>query len=47
MDPITIEVIRSALAYSAEEAGIALRNSAYSPNIKERMDHSCALFDPM
>jgi len=27
--------------------GIALRMSAYSPNIKERMDHSCALFDPM
>jgi len=47
IDPITIEVIRSALAYSAEEAGIALRNSAYSPNIKERMDHSCALFDPI
>ena len=25
--------------------GIAVRNSAYSPNIKERLDHSCALFD--
>lgn len=46
IDPITLEVIRNALAYSAEEAGIALRNSAYSHNIKERMDHSCALFDP-
>ncbi|NQT74428.1 MAG: hydantoinase B/oxoprolinase family protein [Chloroflexi bacterium] len=46
IDPVTTEVIRNALCYSAEEVGIALRNSAYSPNIKERMDHSCALFDP-
>ncbi len=44
-DPITVEVIRNALAFAAEEMGVALRNSAYSPNIKERMDHSCALFD--
>ncbi|MFC1923930.1 hydantoinase B/oxoprolinase family protein [Chloroflexota bacterium] len=46
IDPVTVEVIRNSLAYSAEEVGIALRNSAYSHNIKERMDHSCALFDP-
>ncbi len=45
LDPITTEVIRGALVYAAEEMGIALRKSAYSPNIKERMDHSCALFD--
>jgi N-methylhydantoinase B len=44
-DPVTVEVIRNALIYTAEEMGVALRNSAYSPNIKERMDHSCALFD--
>ena len=44
IDPITVEVIRNALSYTAEETGIALRNSAYSHNIKERMDHSCALF---
>ncbi|MBV8147706.1 MAG: hydantoinase B/oxoprolinase family protein, partial [Candidatus Eremiobacteraeota bacterium] len=42
---ITIEVIKSALVYASEEMGIAVRNSAYSPNIKERLDHSCALFD--
>ena len=42
----TVEVIRGALVYAAEEMGIALKKSAYSPNIKERMDHSCALFDP-
>jgi N-methylhydantoinase B len=44
-DPITTEVIKSALVYAAEEMGIAVRNAAYSPNIKERLDHSCALFD--
>jgi N-methylhydantoinase B len=45
IDPITLEVIKSALVYASEEMGIAVRNSAYSPNIKERLDHSCALFD--
>lgn len=44
-DPITNEVIKNALIYAAEEMGIAVRNSAYSPNVKERLDHSCALFD--
>ncbi len=45
VDKTTVEVIRGALIYAAEEMGIALKKSAYSPNIKERMDHSCALFD--
>lgn len=45
VDPATVEVIRGALIYACEEMGISLRNSAYSPNIKERMDHSCAIFD--
>ncbi len=45
VDPITLEVIRGALTYISEEMGIALKNSAYSPNIRERMDHSCAIFD--
>jgi len=45
LDPITAEIIVSALAYASEEMGIAVRNAAYSPNIKERLDHSCALFD--
>jgi N-methylhydantoinase B len=44
-DPITVEIIKSALVYAAEEMGLAVRNAAYSPNIKERLDHSCALFD--
>ena len=45
LDPITAEIIASALLYASEEMGIAVRNAAYSPNIKERLDHSCALFD--
>ena len=45
LDPITVEVVKGALTYAAEEMGIVLRNSAYSPNIKERMDFSCTLFD--
>ncbi len=40
------EVIHNNLIYITEEMGIILRNSAYSSNIKERMDHSCAIFDP-
>jgi N-methylhydantoinase B len=45
VDATTVEVIKGALIYAAEEMGVALRKSAYSPNIKERMDHSCAIFD--
>ena len=45
MDKFTSQIIRSSLFYASEEMGIALRNSAYSPNIKERMDHSAAIFD--
>jgi N-methylhydantoinase B len=44
-DPITTEIIVSGLLYASEEMGIAVRNAAYSPNIKERLDHSCAIFD--
>jgi N-methylhydantoinase B len=45
VDPITSEVIRNSLIYASEEMGIAVRNASYSANIKERLDHSCALFD--
>jgi N-methylhydantoinase B len=47
VDPVTLEVTRNALAGVAEEAGAALRRTAYSPNIKERADCSAALFDPL
>ena len=45
MSPITAAIIASSLAYASEEMGIAIRNASYSPNIKERLDHSCAIFD--
>jgi N-methylhydantoinase B len=45
MDPITFEVIRSALVAATDEMVLALRRSAYSTNIKTRSDFSCAFFD--
>ncbi|MBN1857991.1 hydantoinase B/oxoprolinase family protein [Candidatus Bipolaricaulota bacterium] len=45
VDPITLEVIRHALAAAAEEMNVNLVRTAYGPNIKERRDCSCALFD--
>ncbi len=44
IDPITLEVLRHALASVAEEMNANLVRSAYSPNIKERRDCSSALF---
>ena len=43
-DPITAEVVGNALQSIAEEMGVALVRSAYSTNIKERRDCSCAVF---
>jgi N-methylhydantoinase B len=45
MDPITLELYRHRFSGIAEEMGITLRRTSYSPNIKERLDFSCALFD--
>jgi N-methylhydantoinase B len=45
VNPIELEILRTAFTFIPEEMGIALRRTAYSPNIKERMDASCALFD--
>jgi len=44
-DPITLEVFRNLFASVAEEMGVALCRTGHSPNIKERRDYSCALFD--
>jgi len=44
LDPIALEVLRSQLSSIAEDMGIVLRNTAYSPNIKERIDCSAAVF---
>jgi N-methylhydantoinase B len=46
MDPITLAVLAHALKGVAEEMSAALVRTAYSPNIKERRDCSCAIFDP-
>lgn len=42
---IELEIFRHLFASIAEEMGVRLQRSAYSPNIKERRDFSCALFD--
>lgn len=44
-DPVQIEVFRNLFASVCDEMGATLQRSAYSPNIKERRDFSCALFD--
>jgi N-methylhydantoinase B len=44
-DPISFEVIKNALISCAREMSQALRRTAFSPNIKERRDCSCAIFD--
>jgi N-methylhydantoinase B len=44
-DPIELEIFKNLYASVAEEMGAALRRTAFSPNIKERRDYSCAVFD--
>src|SRR5579863_740666 len=44
-DPIRLETFKNLFHSVAEEMGGALRRSAFSPNIKERRDYSCAVFD--
>jgi N-methylhydantoinase B len=44
-DPIKLELYKNRFASIAEEMGMVLRRTAYSPNIKERLDFSCAIFD--
>ncbi len=45
MDSIKLEIYRSLYTSVAEEMGLSLRRTAFSPNIKERRDYSCAVFD--
>jgi len=44
-DRLIVEVTKHTLTYISEEMGVALKKSAYSPNIRERADHSCAVLD--
>jgi len=43
--PVLLQVFKNRFAAIAEEMGVTLGRTAYSPNIKERRDYSCALFD--
>jgi N-methylhydantoinase B len=45
VDPVKLEIFKSLYSSVAEEMGVSLRRSAFSPNIKERRDYSCAVFD--
>lgn len=45
MNAVQLELYRHAFASIADEMGVALMRSAFSPNIKERRDYSCAIFD--
>src|SRR5947208_15142474 len=45
IDPIELELMRNLFEAAAEEMGITLQRVAFSANIKERRDFSCALFD--
>ncbi len=46
LDPVKVEIFRNLFVSVAEEMGVALSRAAYSPNIKERRDYSCACFLP-
>ena len=45
IDPVQLEIYRHLFTSIPEEMGTALKRTAYSPNIKERRDYSCAIFD--
>ena len=45
LDAVALAVMNNRLAAIAEEMGVVLGQTGYSPNIKERHDFSCALFD--
>ncbi len=44
-DPVMLEIFNNLFMSIAEQMGVTLQNTAYSVNIKERLDFSCALFD--
>jgi N-methylhydantoinase B len=45
IDPVRLEIYKSLFHAIAEEMGATLKRTAFSPNIKERRDYSCAVFD--
>ncbi len=44
-DPVQLEILKNLFHSIAEEMGAVLRRSSFSPNIKERRDYSCSIFD--
>ena len=44
-DPIELEIFKNLFVSVAEEMGVTLCRTGFSPNIKERLDYSCALYD--
>ncbi len=44
-DPVMLEVFNNLFMSIADQMGLSLQNTAYSVNIKERLDFSCAIFD--
>ncbi|MDX3236898.1 hydantoinase B/oxoprolinase family protein [Streptomyces sp. ME03-5709C] len=46
VDPVMLEIFNNLFMSIAEQMGVRLENTAHSVNIKERLDFSCALFDP-
>ena len=45
IDAISLQVFKNLFASVAEEMGITLQRASFSPNIKERLDFSCAVFE--
>src|SRR5215472_5154099 len=45
IDPIEFEVFKNLFVSIAEEMGVTLCRTSFSPNIKERLDYSCAVYD--
>ena len=46
MDVIQLSIFSSRISALCDEMGAVLRRAAFSPNIKDRLDYSCAIFDP-
>src|SRR6202020_589925 len=44
-DPVELEIFKNVFGSIAEEMGVTLWRTGFSPNIKERLDYSCAIYD--
>ncbi|MEO1996614.1 MAG: hydantoinase B/oxoprolinase family protein, partial [Planctomycetaceae bacterium] len=47
VDPVLLEIFNNLFASIAEQMGITLQHTSFSTNVKERLDYSCAVFDPV